>query len=58
MEVNERQDQTIEENADDPDYRAFLNPSSTNNEVRNQPRRSTRVPLLSAKALEHLVDNQ
>ena len=56
MEISERQEQEVDDSTDDPDYRTFLNPQSTSNDGINQPRRSSRVPLLSAKALENLVD--
>ena len=56
MEISERQEQEVDDSTDDPDYRTFLNPQSTSNDGNNQPRRSSRVPLLSAKALENLVD--
>ena len=54
MEFDARQDQTTEENADDPDYRAFLNPTDSG----SQPRRSSRVPMLSAKALQNLIGDK
>ena len=55
MEIDIRQDQSATDNANDPDYRLFLQPNRPDcDRIQIQPRRSTRIPTMSAKALENL----
>ena len=59
MEVNISQDQSEMEDTDDPDYRLFLQPDARNEEETQQERRrSSRIPKLSAKALENFQYDQ
>ena len=54
METNISQDQSAVEDTNDPDYRLFLQPDTRTDENGHQEtRRSSRIPKLSAKALEN-----
>ena len=55
MEINTMQDQSTTNDVNDPDYRSFLQPNRLDFEGKVQPRRSTRVLTISAKALENLM---
>ena len=57
IDADPRQNQTTHEDNNDPDYRSFFQPNRTDCEGKAQPRRSTRVLMMSAKALENLVDD-
>ena len=57
MEIDATQDQSTTNDVNDPDYRSFLQPNRPEFEGKVQPRRSTRVPTMSARALENLVQN-
>ena len=60
IEVNISQDQSEMDNNDDPDYRQFLQADAINGEdtQQQQPRRSSRIPKLSVRALERFQYDQ